>query len=369
MSESEQPVAIDGTKKCIHCAEEIKSEASFCKYCKQVVDESAYEDEAAPGTKLCPFCAEEIKKAAIRCKHCQSDLKSPKTVSKVSTPVPVQNKASEEKQSPVPESKLSRRGLKLWYGVVLGVPVVACIVGSFSYEVALIAYRASGLIVFGCLLFLFSKKIRRHALISLCLLLGLQYLNYCNIYKSLDSFSPSTAAEPNKQSERNQNEDGTQVYPRDTNASYVFIGEPVVLDDIEYVINSVKCGQSVGNNSYTSQSAEDGASFVVVGYTVLNKKKETTTFFPDMKLTAKDNTIYSQDAKGQTAATMSGMNKDFLVSQLQPGITKKGLMVFELPKDKISQGFVISMSSASLFDRHKVLILNSTQGDDYFHGN
>ena len=68
-----------GMRKCLYCAEFIRSDAAVCRYCgrNQQSDNTASAPAATVATKAtdtrkCPFCAELIRPDAIKCKHCGS---------------------------------------------------------------------------------------------------------------------------------------------------------------------------------------------------------------------------------------------------------------------------------------------------------
>jgi hypothetical protein len=59
----------DPTRNCPFCREEIKAEATKCRYCGSSL---AQDKPSHKGT--CPFCKEQINPEAIKCKHCGSNL-------------------------------------------------------------------------------------------------------------------------------------------------------------------------------------------------------------------------------------------------------------------------------------------------------
>lgn len=88
--------------------------------------------------------------------------------------------------------------------------------------------------------------------------------------------------------------------------------------------------ERVGNR-YTSVTSSQGAIFVVVDYVTKNESMKTQTVAADI--------FILKDAKGReyrpssaavTALALSG-NKDYLLSELQPGISKQTQTAFEVP--------------------------------------
>lgn len=75
----DQQKLAEGMRKCLYCAEFIRSDAAVCRYCgrNQQSDNTASAPAATVATKAtdtrkCPFCAELIRPDAIKCKHCGS---------------------------------------------------------------------------------------------------------------------------------------------------------------------------------------------------------------------------------------------------------------------------------------------------------
>lgn len=61
----------DIKRSCPYCKEDIKPDATKCKYCR-----SKLSPTKPPHDGTCPYCKEEIHKEAIKCKHCHSNLVS-----------------------------------------------------------------------------------------------------------------------------------------------------------------------------------------------------------------------------------------------------------------------------------------------------
>src|SRR5262249_9786258 len=80
-----------------------------------------------------------------------------------------------------------------------------------------------------------------------------------------------------------------------------------------------------------------GALYVVVKFRIRNDGNETAaTVADDFRLVDADGREFSPDS-----SAMVSVSPDFLLRQLHPGIWKKGIVVFEVPKEVIYRGVAI----------------------------
>ena len=112
------------------------------------------------------------------------------------------------------------------------------------------------------------------------------------------------------------------------------VDDPIKLGDFSYTITSVTEAQQAGTNPYMTAKASDGAYFVKVMYTIENVGMQTATVL------AGDLTI--KDSAGRTFSPSSNATSyvaadeaiDILVTELQPGIPRKQVAVFEVPESE-----------------------------------
>lgn len=111
-------------------------------------------------------------------------------------------------------------------------------------------------------------------------------------------------------------------------------GDAIKTEKFEITVSSVTNRGSVGGE-FMSEKAADGALFVVVNFKYKNITKEPITAFsmPDMKIVDPNGTEYDE-ASGATAYYQAEINLNKkAVSDLNPGITQKDAVVFEVSRD------------------------------------
>lgn len=118
---------------------------------------------------------------------------------------------------------------------------------------------------------------------------------------------------------------------------------------IGYAVTNVTTRKSIGSD-FNRTSADGGAEFVIVQYMVENLGKESETVMSDnFKLVTPDGSTYSPDSQAITALMMMGKDKDFLLSQLNPGVTKNSITAFEVPTTAYKAGTMLEVPASSMF--------------------
>ncbi len=136
------------------------------------------------------------------------------------------------------------------------------------------------------------------------------------------------------------------------------IGENFQIGDFSYIINSVKKTDHIGTSgldvfnalgSKTEKanmdaiiqaakqagliSTDDASSFLIVNFKIKNEGKEASVISTtDFKIIDFKGRTFTTSAKATTELVMNE-SEDYLFSELQPGMSKKGIQAFELPKD------------------------------------
>jgi hypothetical protein len=144
------------------------------------------------------------------------------------------------------------------------------------------------------------------------------------------------------------NADDIKTYP---------IGQEFILGDYTYKITSSKITKAIGSNEFARQKASDESIFLVVAFTIKNNTKQTQTVMADdFKIKDSQDREFSPSSDANTALTMSGDGKDFMFSQLQPGLTKKQVVAFEIPVDDVKSKLSVLVPEKGFFSSGKALI-------------
>lgn len=111
-----------------------------------------------------------------------------------------------------------------------------------------------------------------------------------------------------------------------------FVGQPIDADGLRFVIGSVQEAAVAGANPYLRQRAARGAFFVVIRYTIENTSPATSTVVADqLAMTDLQGRVFSPSSKA-TLAVAADLDVDVLLSELQPGVPREQVAVFELPE-------------------------------------
>lgn len=114
------------------------------------------------------------------------------------------------------------------------------------------------------------------------------------------------------------------------------LGKEFQLGDYKYKVISVEKRQQIGKEvfgEFVGERADAGATFVIVTYTIENCTNESQTVLSDdFTLIDAQGRKYDTSSKVSTALMLHEGDKDFLLSQLQPGLPRRMQQGFELPE-------------------------------------
>lgn len=138
-------------------------------------------------------------------------------------------------------------------------------------------------------------------------------------------------------------------------ANALVIGDTFRLGDFTYRVTRVARADTLGNQ-FTNETAGPNATFVVVQYEITNEGKETHTgLADDFELLDSAGRKFRPSSRGSTAFMMAGGNDDFLLTELQPGITKPSVQVFEIPLTALN-GLRLRVPEKGFFGSDEVVV-------------
>ncbi|MBY0279116.1 DUF4352 domain-containing protein [Candidatus Binatia bacterium] len=133
------------------------------------------------------------------------------------------------------------------------------------------------------------------------------------------------------------------------------IGDTFRLGDFTYRVTRVGTADTLGAQ-YAHENAGPNATFVVVQYEITNEGKETHTgLADDFELLDSAGRKFRPSSRGSTAFMMAGGNDDFLLTELQPGITKPSVQVFEIPLAAL-KGLRLRVPEKGFFGSDEVVV-------------
>lgn len=133
------------------------------------------------------------------------------------------------------------------------------------------------------------------------------------------------------------------------------IGDTFRLGDFTYRVTRVAKADTLGNE-FSNETAGQNATFVVVQYEITNEGKETHTgLADDFELLDSAGRKFRPSSRGSTAFMMAGGNDDFLLTELQPGITKPSVQVFEVPLTALN-GLRLRVPEKGFFGSDEVVV-------------
>lgn len=127
-----------------------------------------------------------------------------------------------------------------------------------------------------------------------------------------------------------------------------YFGESIQLGDFRYVVQELSVSKQVGETPYGVKKASKTASFVIVRYEIENIGKQTATALAgDLQLIDLQDRIFTKSVDATMALAME-KDVDLSVTQLQPGIPRELLMVFELPTDVLGSPLTLRIPEKGL---------------------
>ncbi len=135
------------------------------------------------------------------------------------------------------------------------------------------------------------------------------------------------------------------------------IGKTFRLGNFAYTVEKIDAMKMIGNNQFTRTKASEGATFLVVEYTIKNLGKETEVVLADdFRIIDGQGRTFRPSSEANTALMMSGKSKDFLLSEIQPGLKREMHTAFEVPMDAAQSGLKLVIPEKGLLGSDKAEI-------------
>lgn len=160
------------------------------------------------------------------------------------------------------------------------------------------------------------------------------------LFASGDDSSDGAQGESNqpKQEESTNSNDKEN----DSKVKKVGIGETATVADVGFTVKNVKTTGKIDSGNQFIEDAKTSGKYVILDVTVKNDQKEPLTINSGyFKIKSSDGTTYEPVTDGQVIMAMGDNMGDFFLTQINPGLSKSGKVVFEVPKDLKLKGSVL----------------------------
>ncbi len=127
------------------------------------------------------------------------------------------------------------------------------------------------------------------------------------------------------------------------------VGDEFKLGDFKYKVVSTDRRSTVGDNQFFRKSASPGATFIVVSYTIENCSNESQTVMSDDFVLLDSSGRRFQPSSDANVMLLAGENKDFILSQLQPGVPRAMKTAFELPESAANSDMTLIVPEKGFF--------------------
>lgn len=138
------------------------------------------------------------------------------------------------------------------------------------------------------------------------------------------------------------------------------IGDTFTLGEFKYTINGVNTTRSIGKmvfGSFMGETASPGATFVIVSYTMENVGLESQTVLSDdFQILDGSNRTFKPSSKANVALLTESDDKDFLLSELQPGLPRTMKQAFEIPEKALEAPITIVIPEKGFFSSGKAKV-------------
>ncbi|MFC4559747.1 DUF4352 domain-containing protein [Virgibacillus kekensis] len=157
--------------------------------------------------------------------------------------------------------------------------------------------------------------------------------------------SPDTASGNSGKADQEQTSDNNQQEndkSETENVKKASVGETATVADVGFKVENVKTTSEIDSGNEFVENATTSGKFVILDVAVKNDQKEPLTVDSSyFKIKSSDGTTYEPITDGAVMMAMGDNMGDFFLTQINPGLSKSGKVVFEVPKDLKLEGSVL----------------------------
>jgi hypothetical protein len=112
------------------------------------------------------------------------------------------------------------------------------------------------------------------------------------------------------------------------------IGQKATVADVGFTVNNFEETNEIKSGNEFLENAKTSGKYVIVDVKVENGKKEALTINSSyFKLVTENDVEYEASTDGTVMMAMGDAMNDFFLTQVNPGLSKSGKVVFEVPAD------------------------------------
>lgn len=203
-----------------------------------------------------------------------------------------------------------------------------------------------------------TKRYDTRVKVGLSAVLGLQFILQFLFIGWLDSMPAPETSSFSVSSPQSK----TQTGSKPVAGKYINQHEKFRLGDFSYVIGDCVGQDSIGPRGLRTYSTSTESRFLVLSYTIINETNETQTVLSDdFVLIDRKGRKYRPAANALTALLMEEESKDFILSELQPGLPRQSVTAFEVPHEAALNDLVLVVPEKGLFGTKKKEVLIRTR--------
>lgn len=112
------------------------------------------------------------------------------------------------------------------------------------------------------------------------------------------------------------------------------IGEKATISDVSFTVNGIEETSEIKSGNQFIENATTEGKFIIADVSIENGQKEALTINSSFfMIKTEDDTTYEAVSSGEVMMAMGDEGTDFFLEQINPGLSKSGKVVFEVPAD------------------------------------